>query len=564
MDTPVISPMAGFGQLGGTRTRLYNNPHFDYLSGMLPQDIKQLFQWCEYVSVVMPHLASGMRKLINYPVTDFSYESDAEAVRSATRALVADTLKLKSVLLEFGYDWYVYGNVFRSLYFPFKRFLVCRGCGKKTAIEEAKYKVRGTRIELACGCGHREAAEFDDQPVADLAGVNIVRWNPKLVELQQNPITGNTVYYYKLPRAFSAGVRRGDLIMLRDSPRAFIDAALRGRNIAFGANFYHAKTPGLSGYASGWGISQMLGALKPYMYIAVLRRAAEAIGMEHITPQRILFPQTNGSSDPALLGSMRRWQEEIRAALERWRLDPNYVMTAPFPTGITNIGSQGRALAPTEEIKDARNEMALALDIPPGILMGDTTIQNSTVGLRILENQLTPTIEGLQHFTNWVISTINTHMDKHFCPVKLVPFRLADDIMNKQILMSMQGAGVSRSTVQQALNLDPDREKDRMRREQLEDFDSRKTMEQELRKREQNLAAQARDDEEAARGGGLPPYNQQKLIAVAQEQAAQLLGMPYEQRKSMLAQLQNEDYVMWALTSKQLETLREQAGKGDL
>lgn len=562
MDAPLISPVAGYGQLGGSRTRLYNNPHFDYLSGMLPQDIKQLFQWCEYVSVVMPHLASGMRKLINYPVTDFSYESDAEQVRAATRALVTKTLKLKTVLLEFGYDWYVYGNVFRSISFPFKRFLVCQGCGKKIAIEEARYKVRGAKIELACVCGRRGAAGFDDQPRQDPAGVTLVRWNPKLIELQQNPITEGTIYYYKLPRSFVAGVRRGDLIMLRDSPKAFIDAALAGRNIAFGSNFYHAKTPRLSGYASGWGISQMLGALKPFMYIAVLRRAAEAIGMEHITPQRILFPQTNGSSDPALLGSMRRWQDEIRAALERWRLDPNYVMTAPFPTGVTNVGSQGRALAPIEEIKDARNEMALALDIPPGILMGDTTIQNSAVGLRILENQLAPTIDSLQQFTDWVIDTINIHQGKHFCPVKLIPFRLADDVMNKQLLMSALGSPVSRTTVQESLNLDPDQERERLRREQLDEYDSQKEVEQELRKREQSLAARARDEEEAAQGGGLPAYNQQKLIARAQEQAAQLLGVPYEQRKSVLAQLQNEDYVMWALVSKQLESLREQEKGG--
>lgn len=48
MDAPVISPVGGYGQLSGTRTRLYNNPHFDYLSGM----------WCEFISVTMPHLGS--------------------------------------------------------------------------------------------------------------------------------------------------------------------------------------------------------------------------------------------------------------------------------------------------------------------------------------------------------------------------------------------------------------------------------------------------------------------------------------------------------------------------
>lgn len=552
MDAPVISPLAGTGLAGAGG--LYGNPHFDYLSGLLPRDIKQLFQWCELVFMSMPNIANGIRKLVNYPVTDFSFEGNAAEPRDATRALV-EKLRLKSALMEFGHDWYVYGNVFRSVSFPFHRYLVCRRCRTKTAIEDARFKVRGTRFMLTCGCGHTGPADLEDQPYADLSGIRIVRWDPKLVELSQNPITGATVYYYRLPRSFVAGVQRGDPTMLRDSPRAFVDAALQKRTVQFGANFFHGRTPGLSGFASGWGISPLLPTLKTYMYIAVLRRSSEAIGMEQITPQRVLFPQTNGTSDPALLGSMRRWQEEVGAALARWRLDPNYVMTAPFPTGVVNLGSQGRALIPTEEIKDARMEMALALDIPPGIIMGDANIQNSAVGLRILENQLTPTIESLEGFANWLIETINIHLGRHYCRVKLVPFRLADDIMNKQILMSALGSSVSKTTLQEALNLDPDRERERMKREQIDDHDSQKEVEREIQRQEQNLAAQARAGEES--DGRMPAYNQQKLMAAAQEQAAQLLGVPYEQRKSLLAQLQNEDYVMWALVSKQLEALRQ-------
>ena len=58
---------------------------------------------------------------------------------------------------------------------------------------------------------------------------------------------------------------------------------------------------------------------------------------------------------------------------------------------------------------------------------------------------------------------------------------------------------------------------------------------------------------------GMPsPYNQQKMIAMAQEQAMQMIQVPYEERKSMLAELQKEDYVMWALVSKQLDMLHAQ------
>ena len=48
------------------------------------------------------------------------------------------------------------------------------------------------------------------------------------------------------------------------------------------------------------------------------------------------------------------------------------------------------------------------------------------------------------------------------------------------------------------------------------------------------------------------------MIAQAQQLAVQLAQYPYEERRSQLAQLQNEDYVMWALVSKQMESLHQQ------
>jgi hypothetical protein len=338
----------------------------------------------------------------------------------------------------------------------------------------------------------------------------------------------------------------------------FLEAALAGKNIKLGGNFHHARTSSLAGYSSGWGVSPLIPALKNYMYIAVLRRASEAIGMEHITPQRILFPQMSGTTDPSLLGSMERWREEVTTAVNKWRVDPNFVATAPFPTGVVNIGSQGRALIPTEEIKDARMEMALALDINPALLTGDMTIQGSAVSLRILEHQLMPLIESLEAFTNWVISSINTKYEKDFSQVTLVPFKLADDLMNKQLLFQSLSLGsVSRRTVQESLSLDAEQERERIFQEQLADHKMQKDVEGAIAKEERNIAAQAKAEEQAAETGGITPYNQQKLIAQAQQIAAQFLGVPYEQRRSMLDQLQNEDYVMWALVSKQLEGMRE-------
>ena len=282
--------------------------------------------------------------------------------------------------------------------------------------------------------------------------------------------------------------------------------------------------------------------------------------MEHITPQRIVYPHAPGSSDPCLMSSMERWRKEITAAFERWRMDPNYIMMAPYPTGLVNIGSQGRQLIPTEEIKDARMEMALALDIPPGLIMGDTNIQNSAVSLRILENQLTPYVAQLTEFANWLIHQVNAHMNREYCDVELVPFKLADDLLNTQMLMQGMGQTVSRTTLQEIFNLDPDRERERMVQDQLSDSRTQTEVERKIQQEQENAAALAMEAEQSMASGQPSPYNQQKMIAMAQEQAMQLLQVPYEERKSMLMQLQKEDYVMWALVSKQLEQLHRDGG----
>lgn len=562
-DIPVISPVGGHMLQNASRlTRLYNNPHFDYLTEMLPKDIKQLFKWCEVVYNSVPVVANGVRKLINYPVTDFSFDSESEEIRKKTKDLV-EKIHLKNLLLDFGNDYYTYGNVFRSVYMPFKRFFKCRICGGEVAATNAEFKIQSKKIMIKCPtCMVLREAEIHDMDTDDLTDIRMVRWDPKQIELASNPITGGINYYYALPDKFVKSVRTGDITVFRDTPKIFIDAALKGKNVCMGENFYHAKTPGLAGYATGWGIPPLMSTLKGYMYIAILRKAAEAIGMEHITPQRIVFPQGAGSSDPSVMSNVGRWQEEIVKSFERWRMDPNYVMTAPYPTGIVNIGSQGRQLIPTEEIKDARMEMALALDIPPGLIMGDTNIQNSAIALRILENQLTPYVTQLTDFVNWFIGQINACFGSGYCDVSLVPFKLADDIMNKQMLMQLMGQGVSKTTIMELLNLDPDREAERLVQDQVAEYRLQNDVQKQIEKENENAAAQAQAQEQESLTGMPTPYNQQKMIAMAQEQAAQMLQVPYEQRKSMLNQLQNEDYVMWALVSKQLEMMHQQAKQG--
>ncbi|OUO52007.1 hypothetical protein B5F76_08315 [Desulfovibrio sp. An276] len=556
-ETPIISPVLGRTVYPNNKySRLYGNPHFDYLSEMLPKNIKDLFRWCEVVYNSMPTVANAIRKLVHYPITDFSFEDQPEKMRDKTKKLL-DDIHMKSILMDFNTDFYIYGNVFRTVYMPFKRFIQCSHCNERTAIDNSTFRVRRQKIEVKCkNCGW-QLAKLHDEELNDPSKIVIVRWDPKSINLVQNPITGTTEYYYQMPEELTKRIQQGDKTIFRDTPQIFIEGALKDKNIKFGPNFYHAKMPSLSGYQSGWGISQLMSTLRIYMYIAVLRRASEAIGMEHITPQRILFPQSSGTSDPAVGTSLKRWREEVNKALERWRFDPNYVMTAPYPTGLVNIGSQGRQLSPIEEIKDARVEMTMALDIPPALLTCDASIQASAIGLRILENQLTPHVREMERFMRWVIDAINAHTGMEYTYPSLVPFKLADDIMNKQMLMQLAANGtVSRTTILESLNIDPAREKELLKSDTVSDQIMQQEVQEEVNKQLNSLSNQVKSQVEESQTGMPSQYNQQKMIAQAQQIANQMLSVPYEQRKSQLSQLQNEDYVMWALVSKQLEQMR--------
>jgi hypothetical protein len=232
-------------------------------------------------------------------------------------------------------------------------------------------------------------------------------------------------------------------------------------------------------------------------------------------------------------------------------------MLAPYPTGSVNVGSQGRALMPTEEIRAAQQEMALSLDIPPSFIYGDGTIEKSTIGLRILENQLTPYAEQLVTYVNWVIKKINAKYKTKYCEVDLTPFTLADDMVQKQLLLQTAGSITSQRTLMEALDLDPEEEGKKMVEEQVDAYRRSKEVEQNIADEEQNIATQTQEEQAAENMDTVPQYNQQKLMAHAQQIAQQLIMVPYEQRKSHMAQLQNEDYVMWAMVSKMVESLHD-------
>jgi hypothetical protein len=548
-----------FGAPTNTKfTRLYNNQFFDYLSEQLPKDHKEMLKWCEVVYSSSPALVNGIKKLISYPITDLQYLSKSENQREETKDLLTKSLNIESHLIQLGMDYYVYGNAFRGIYYPFSRFLVCKHCSTRVAVKHADYEVKkGKFIINKCpSCSRKGIASLKDEYTFDPKNIRLVNWDPKSMDMLSNPVTGDTAYYYTLPPVLRQGLANGEPVMAATLPEVFLSAFAQNKKIQFNDNFYHVKTPSIAGFASGWGISPLAPTLKLFLYSGILRKSVEAISLEQITPQRILYPQGT-SSDPTLVSSMGQWKEQMQKAIERWRVDPNYIMMAPYPTGVANVGSKGRGLMPTEEIKQVDQDMLLALDVPLEFVYGGMKMDTGSVALRVLENQLRPYVSQITRYVNWIIDNINAKYEKNFCHVKFGDFTLADDLMKRQLLIQMAGQGASISTVQESLGLDPDQEADRQYEDTLRAYQQQKKLETATAKIEENITARAEQRQQADQEGTLPQYDQQKLVAAAQLKAQEILSVPYEERRSLLARLSNEDYVMYALVSAQMDSMRK-------
>jgi len=541
--------------------RLYNNQFFDYLSDQLPKNHQELFKWCEIVFHNSPSLLNGVRKLVNYPITDFVYKTDSDTVRKATQELVEDILHLRDHLITLGLDYYTYGNVFRSVYFPFTRFLRCAQCGTETNINQAVFKIRREKFVLSCGhCLQTRNAEVEDRHSKDLDDIRLISWNPKRVSLFANPITGHTAYYYSMPPEISAGINASDKTIVAGLPLVFIEAAQRKKTIEFGNNFHHLKSPNISGFASGWGMPPIGSILKLYLYQSVLRKSSEAIALEHITPKTVLYPEAR-TNDPTITANLNQWRTQMAEAMAQWRQDPNYVMFAPFPTGVLNVGAQGRALIPSQEIRQAEEDMVLGLDIPLEFVYHKGNINPSPIALRLLENQLTPYTRQLKSYCNWIIKAVNARYDKSFCEVDFVPFKLSDDAFRLQIMQNAAGQSISMTSMLEALGLDPTEERERLKSDQKRTMWDQHEVQREAQRMENNIATQTEQEMQAQESGTVSPHNQDRMIAQAQQMAMEMLNVPYEQRRSAFAQLQSEDYVMYALVKAQMDSMKNQSRK---
>lgn len=556
----------GVADLATSNTASQGSPLFDFLTAFAPRKLKDLFRLCEYLYFNSAQIYAAMQKFCTYPITSIVYETQNEALKDYYEDLHDKTLKTKRILIRAAIDKFVYGNAFFSMYSPFVRFLKCPKCATLTNIQQVSYKFKLKKLQFNYSCGgckvRVDAYEGDvvDRKITRKDRLSVIRWDPKLMDIDYNPITGHSEYYYTIPKEIKERCAKGNKHLVDTMPLEFLKAIRDDKIFKFAeSQVFHMRMDAPAGIEAQWGFPPLASTIKLFFYAAVLRKANEAIALDYIVPLRIISPrQTSANADPMTTISLSRWTDEMKSSVRKWRRDPLHIMWSPVPAEVTHLGGQARALMTLGEVQAAEDNIIAAMGLPKEFIYGGFSAMGSGIQLRVLENQLVHQTSDLNDLLQWITDKSAKQLGRSTVRTSLAPFRFIDDVQQKMMLLQLNGADptsgpwISKRTLGEAFDVDPSNERKWRKQEQLDDARAAQELQVEMQKRQNDLASRARA--QAQVGQQQLSYDQQAVIAQADQLVEQLSAMDEGTRRSQMHALESEDLVMYAVVKERLQT----------
>jgi hypothetical protein len=424
----------------------YPSPFFDIAHTYLPVTVKQLFKWCRYYFLTNPLINATVFKLSEYPVTDIIIDHEDPEVKKRWTEYFQDHLRYRSFQVESGLDFHAYGNGYVSLGFPFKKFLFCNACNFRDEASKIRtnWIFTNFNFRLTCPrCGRVGDATPKDVYYKNASGIKTIRWNPEDVEVRYNDMTGDYTYFYDIPAIIRNDIVIGRKDVVDGIPQVFIQAMREQKGVIFSKdNFFHMRRPTLAGQDRGVGVPLLLPVLKDTFYLQIMKKAQEAILVEHIVPLRVIFPQAgSGSSDPYTTINLIDWRDQIAQEIARWRTDSNYIPILPLPIGNQTIGGDGRALLLTQEITTWSEQILNGMGVPLEFIKGGMSYAGTNVSMRMLENMFIGYLQRQRDLARFIMRQVSSFLGWPLANIRFKPFKMADDLQRKAFNFQLNSAG---------------------------------------------------------------------------------------------------------------------------
>ena len=226
------------GQSGRNTSFRYPSPWWDVAHMDLPKSVKHMFRWCRYHALANPLIATTVKKMASYPITEIVIDDEPLDGFNKNKArwedLLFRVLNISRVQLEVGLDYNTFGNCVVSILYPFHKYLQCRSCGHKERIKRLRMRkdwdFKNWKYVLRCPrCGHSAPAKVSDEYYKSYRDLKLIRWNPSDLEIDYNPITRSTEFLYRIPQKIRRKVARKNKKYLEEMPAQLISAMKTNR-----------------------------------------------------------------------------------------------------------------------------------------------------------------------------------------------------------------------------------------------------------------------------------------------------------------------------------------------
>lgn len=564
----------------------------------------------EFIVHNNPIASAGIKKLSETPVTSFKYlaaddpNEGSISENDSWKSVLEDSLNMKANLLNVSYNTLLYGNCFVSVYSPIIRFLRCDICNEEIQLRHSKklkvfiskkddagfgehsefeddgdfskqdistptkditekYKKLNTKktpVHFSCHCNSCKKITSHaarDMRIKSKDDMNLIVWDPNSIKLVDNQITGASEFYYEIPGNVYQTVKDNDPFTLSTMPIGMIEAAITKKLFKFSeGHIYHSKRETISGVSTSWGMPALSSAIPAFLTLMILRKANEKIASDYMVPLRTIFPmnQASGSDMYNFMGGSD-FVGKINTMLDKWKLDPSAVQTTPFPIGTETILGDGKLLSLNQEIDQLESNIANSLGIPIEFIKGGLSYSSQGSSLRLLENQLARLSSNLEDVLGFVVDRVSLTLDKEPIKVKMVPFKIVDDLQEKAAIVQLAASGqgmISTSTMLEMFNMDAASENKRMLAEQKTGVKNNI----DLQNYQQEVATSIEERAKNAaqmNNSNFQTLNQQSLMAEAQQYVDQLMQMDDGSRKSALDEMSKTNYILYGVVRALLE-----------
>jgi hypothetical protein len=584
-----FNPYTDTGKAWTHFNRDWGIPFATQARSLYPVSMAEVFNWAEFLWMHQGVYSRALQRAVRYFMTTVEIVGTRDFnVRSKYRDFFLNNLNVLDHLSLVGDDLMCYGNSFTSVYKPFHRDLVCPECSFKAPASRYDYTFTDYYFNGKCDrCRKKVKFDISDTP-AHGDELRLIRWNPRTIEIEYHPLSGETCYYYEPHSKDKAALAEGSKVAAENTPEELLVALRQDKKFKFSQNaIYHMKTAVPASFiqdSAGWGLPLFLPNFEYVVQLQMLTKYNEAIINDYLVPIRFLSPPSGGGAmDPLLTVDSGRFMRSVENMWKEHRRNPASIHSIPFPVQYQALGGEARSLAAVELLKFAANMLLTSMGVPQELQTESMSSGGPPIGLRMFERSWTHFVSSMNNYLDWLCSKCSDLLLWEKVSAQLLTTSIHEDEMARQLKMQLlAGNQISRQTAFSAFNIDFAYESDKILEEQAMMNDKMQTMQ-----REEGMAAQQQQilDTPSPQGGSAPggapaggppgaggppaqgaPSPQgggtlEELMMQADQEAQQLLTMPPANRRSRLLEINKSNEALSALVKQRLSQLEQVAAQ---